>query len=237
MPVNLNGMDPRVLAALKKIQADAAARGIQTNVISGVRSLEDQKQLYANYLAGRSNQPLPYPERGSVPLAAAPGTSEHEKGLAFDLQASDPSKQAELWSLAPSVGLRTIGSSDPNHFELAGSSTPSEQPSNSSNPIYSGLIARGFSAPQAYALMGNMQQESNFNPSAFNEKEGALGLLQWRQDRRANLQSFAAWASPSDFSIPNSISSNTRRPKSSRSWNRLVHLRRLEATWAPEMRR
>ena len=122
MPVNLNGMDPRVLAALKKIQADAAARGIQTNVISGVRSLEDQKQLYANYIAGRSNQPLPYPERGSVPLAATPGTSEHEKGLAFDLQATDPSKQAELWSLAPSVGLRTIGSSDPNHFELAGDS-------------------------------------------------------------------------------------------------------------------
>ena len=122
MPVNLNGMDPRVLSALRKIQADAAARGIQTNVISGVRSLEDQKQLYANYVAGQQGQPLPFPSRGAVPLAATPGTSEHEKGLAFDLQASDPSKQAELWSLAPAVGLRTIGSSDPNHFELAGDS-------------------------------------------------------------------------------------------------------------------
>ena len=119
MPVNLNGMDPRVLAALKKIQADAAARGIQTNVISGVRSLDDQKQLYANYIAGQQGQPLPFPSRGAVPLAATPGTSEHEKGLAFDLQATDPSKQAELWSLAPAVGLKTIGSSDPNHFELA----------------------------------------------------------------------------------------------------------------------
>ena len=123
MPVNLNGMDPRVLSALRKIQADAAARGIQTNVISGVRSLEDQKQLYANYVAGQQGQPLPFPSRGAVPLAATPGTSEHEKGLAFDLQASDPSKQAELWSLAPAVGLRTIGSSDPNHFELAGDRT------------------------------------------------------------------------------------------------------------------
>ena len=119
MPVNLNGMDPRVLSALRKIQADAAARGIQTNVISGVRSLEDQKELYANYIAGRSGQPLPFPSRGAVPLAATPGTSEHEKGLAFDLQASDPSRQQELWGLAPAVGLRTIGSSDPNHFELA----------------------------------------------------------------------------------------------------------------------
>ena len=120
MPVNLNGMDPRVLAALKKIQADAAARGIQTNVISGVRSLDDQKQLYANWMAGQNHQPLPFPSRGAVPLAAVPGTSEHEKGFAFDLQATDPSKQAELWSLAPAVGLKTIGSSDPNHFELTG---------------------------------------------------------------------------------------------------------------------
>ena len=121
MPVNLNGMDPRVLSALKKIQADAAARGIETNVISGVRSLDDQKQLYANWLAGQNHQPLPFPDRGAVPLAATPGTSEHEKGLAFDLQASDPSRQNELWGLAPSAGLRVLGSRDPNHFELAGS--------------------------------------------------------------------------------------------------------------------
>ena len=120
MPVNLNGMDPRVLSALRKIQADAAARGIQTNVISGVRSLEDQKQLYANYIAGQRGQPLPFPSRGAVPLAATPGTSEHEKGLAFDLQATDPSRQQELWGLGPSVGLKTLGAKDPNHFELAG---------------------------------------------------------------------------------------------------------------------
>lgn len=192
MPVNLNGMDPRVLSALKTIQEQARARGIETNVISGVRSLDDQKQLYANYRAGQQGQPLPFPERGSVPLAATPGTSEHEKGLAFDLQATDPSKQAELWSLGSSVGLKTLGAKDPNHFELAMDSSQPSQSSTPSNPVYNGLIARGFSAPQAYALMGNMQQESNFNPSAFNEKEGALGLLQWRQDRRANLQSFAA---------------------------------------------
>lgn len=119
MPVNLNGMDPRVLSALRKLQEQARARGIDTNVISAFRLRQDQEQLYANYMAGQRGQPLPFPERGAVPLAAPPGTSEHEKGLAFDLQASDPSKQAELWSLAPSVGLRSIGSNDPNHFELS----------------------------------------------------------------------------------------------------------------------
>lgn len=192
MPVNLNGMDPRVLAALKKLQEQARTRGLETSVISGFRLRQDQEQLYANYMASQRGDPLPYPARGHVPLAAAPGTSPHERGLAFDLQAKDPSRQSELWSLAPSVGLRSIGSNDPNHFELEGSTPSMHEVSPSSNPVYSGLIARGFSAPQAYALMGNMQQESNFNPSAFNEKEGAFGLLQWRQDRRANLQSFAA---------------------------------------------
>ena len=139
MPVNLNGMDPRVLAALKKIQADAAARGIQTNVINAFRTLDDQKQLYANYIAGKQGQPLPFPDRGAVPLAAVPGTSLHEKGLAFDLQATDPSRQNELWSLAPSEGLRTIGSSDPNHFELASDSQPS-RPATGMATTKSGLL-------------------------------------------------------------------------------------------------
>jgi hypothetical protein len=119
MPVLLQGLDPRVLAALKKIQADALARGIQTNILSAFRTRKDQEELYANYQAGQMGQPLPFPDRGAVPLAARPGTSPHEKGFAFDLQATDPSRQSELWSLAPSSGLKALGMRDPAHFELA----------------------------------------------------------------------------------------------------------------------
>jgi hypothetical protein len=120
MPVILQGLDPRVLAALRSIQAEAAKRGIQTNLLSAVRTPEDQKELFANFQAGRAGQPLPFPSRGAVPLAAAPGTSLHERGLAFDLQAADPSRQSELWSIAPSYGLKALGMRDPAHFELAG---------------------------------------------------------------------------------------------------------------------
>jgi hypothetical protein len=67
-----------------------------------------------------------------------------------------------------------------------------EQAANPSNPIYDGLIARGFSPAQAYALMGNMKQESEFSPGANNPKEGAYGLIQWRLERRADLENFAA---------------------------------------------
>ncbi len=118
MPVILQGLDPRVLAALRSIQAEAAKRGIQTNLLSAVRTPEDQKELFANFQAGRTGQPLPFPSRGAVPLAAAPGTSLHERGLAFDLQAADPSRQSELWSIAPSYGLKALGMRDPAHFEL-----------------------------------------------------------------------------------------------------------------------
>ncbi len=120
MPVILQGLDPRVLSALRSIQAEAARRGIQTNLLSAVRSPEDQRELFANFQAGRAGQALPFPSRGAVPLAAAPGTSLHERGLAFDLQAADPSRQSELWSIAPSYGLKALGMRDPAHFELSG---------------------------------------------------------------------------------------------------------------------
>src|SRR4029077_3379948 len=107
MPVNLSGMDPRVLSALRQIQEEAQRRGIQTNLLSGVRTYQDQVELAANAEADRTGQPLPYPARGHVPLAAAPGTSQHEKGFAFDLQAADPSKQAELRDIGQTLGLKT----------------------------------------------------------------------------------------------------------------------------------
>lgn len=66
--------------------------------------------------------------------------------------------------------------------------------------IYSGLVERGFAPHQAAALAGNIQQESNFNPAALNQGEGANGLLQWRLDRWKGLQDFAAarGTSPTD---------------------------------------
>ena len=116
--------DPAFGSAAEKLRAAAAAKGITTHYISGVRSLDDQKQLYANYQAGLHGQPLPYPARGRVPLAAVPGTSMHERGLAADIEADDPNQEAALRALAPQFGLRTIGPSDPNHFEIARGAVP-----------------------------------------------------------------------------------------------------------------
>ena len=116
--------DPAFGSAAEKLRAFAESKGIKTHYISGVRSLEDQKELYANYQAGQRGQPLPYPNRGAVPLAAVPGTSLHERGLAADIAADDPSQEAALRSFAPQFGLRTIGPGDPDHFEMARNNIP-----------------------------------------------------------------------------------------------------------------
>ena len=117
MALDIVDLDPRVQKALEAIQADAAARGIKTHVTSGARTYQDQAELYANFQAEQRGEPLPYPARGAVAKAAPPGSSLHEKGLAFDLQADDRSRQAELESLGASHGLSTI-SGDPGHFQL-----------------------------------------------------------------------------------------------------------------------
>ena len=116
--------DPAFGDAAEKLRAAAAAQGITTHYESGVRSKDDQAQLYANMQAGRAGKPLPYPNRGAVPLAAVPGTSMHEKGLAADIVADDPAQQAKLRALGAGFGLRTLGTRDPDHFELAAANIP-----------------------------------------------------------------------------------------------------------------
>jgi hypothetical protein len=51
--------------------------------------------------------------------------------------------------------------------------------------------SKGYTDEQAAAITGNFQQESSFNPTTFNEREGAYGIGQWRNDRLLNLQKFA----------------------------------------------
>lgn len=57
--------------------------------------------------------------------------------------------------------------------------------------ILHGLLVRGFSQPQAAALAGNIQQESSFNPAAYNKSSNAQGLMQWRLDRATGLANYA----------------------------------------------
>ena len=59
--------------------------------------------------------------------------------------------------------------------------------------LYDNLTsAEGFSPAQAAGILGNAQVESGFSPTAYNGKEGAIGLFQWEGGRRSALDAFAA---------------------------------------------
>ena len=115
--VNTN-YNPVFRKSLLSLQQRATTAGIKTRLISGVRTLNDQKELYANMLAGKAGKPLPFPKRGPVKVAAVPGTSPHEAGRAADLLAVDPKQQGALDKLASSdPNLQTVAG-DPGHYQL-----------------------------------------------------------------------------------------------------------------------
>jgi hypothetical protein len=70
---------------------------------------------------------------------------------------------------------------------------------------YDHLRAVGFTHEQAAGLVGNFMQESteSLDPNALNEHEGAIGIAQWRLDRRENLKRFAAenGTTETDFNV------------------------------------
>jgi hypothetical protein len=59
----------------------------------------------------------------------------------------------------------------------------------------------GLSSAQAAGVAGNWQVESGFDPTAHNDREGAIGLAQWEGPRRTALQKFAASAGTSETDL------------------------------------
>ena len=110
--------NPVFRKSLLNLQQRATAAGIKTKLISGVRTLDDQKELYANFLAGQAGKPLPYPKRGAVKVAAKPGTSPHERGAAADLVAVDPKQQGAIDKLAAEDKNLGMVAGDPGHYQL-----------------------------------------------------------------------------------------------------------------------
>lgn len=98
------GLNPALAKIARNLPRVAAAQGFQARVTSGYRSRSKQTALYRRYLAGLQ----PYP-------VAAPGTSDHEKGLALDVVSTNTAK---LVALLASVGLYWAGPSDPVHFTM-----------------------------------------------------------------------------------------------------------------------
>jgi hypothetical protein len=89
---------------------NAMANGGTIHVNSALRSLAQQFVLYTWYINGRCTS--------SVSLAAKPGTSNHERGLAVDT-----SDYSALRSKLESKGFKWHGSGDVVHFDFQGGGT------------------------------------------------------------------------------------------------------------------
>ncbi len=85
LPKNYNPkVNKTALKALKNMQADAKALGLDLKLVSGYRSYETQKKLYENYVLKDGV------EKANT-YSAKPGNSEHQTGLAFDIGKVDSS--------------------------------------------------------------------------------------------------------------------------------------------------
>lgn len=108
---------------MKAIQAAERATGTKVGITEGYRDPHVQAQYYADYKGtpitydGKTYQPNPA-KLGR--LAAPPGRSNHQKGMAADLTESPAREWIRVH--ASEFGLRQLGARDMPHFELAGAS-------------------------------------------------------------------------------------------------------------------
>lgn len=99
-------LQPPAATALKKVLARRP--GVTMTVTSGLRSIAQQYLLYKWYKQRRCG----------ISLAAAPGSSNHQSGLALDV-----SPYSAWKSHFTAEGWRWLGASDPVHFDYKGTGT------------------------------------------------------------------------------------------------------------------
>ena len=64
--------------------------------------------------------------------------------------------------------------------------------STNTEKVWNFLQDKGLTAAQTAGIMGNIQQESCFNPGAINKKSGAYGICQWLGSRKTALQGYCS---------------------------------------------
>jgi LAS superfamily LD-carboxypeptidase LdcB len=108
MPVDTNDLDPRFHERLNAFTAALTAQGIPAHVISAYRTNAEQASLYAKYQAGTGG------------IAAPPGSSYHNYGLAADIIPDNPANYPRMWAIAPQYGITPLAEKDKPHFQMAG---------------------------------------------------------------------------------------------------------------------
>lgn len=84
-------VDARIKQAVLDFQNGARAAGYQTNLISGYRSVQYQKEVFENVKKNNLAQGMTDAEaqKATAAVVQNPGSSEHHTGLAIDIAGSD----------------------------------------------------------------------------------------------------------------------------------------------------
>lgn len=99
----------RAASVFTAMRDTAAADGVVLKLNSGFRTMSEQVALYAKYLLGVGN------------LAAKPGYSNHQGGIAYDIEVKNSTSSPEYRWLAANAdkfGIHRTVASEPWHWEL-----------------------------------------------------------------------------------------------------------------------
>jgi len=111
MGADVNTLVDELRDAARALDAAVWASGLQGRFTSTRRSHTEQARLYRAFISGRH----PFP-------VAAPGSSAHEYGEAFDYLVSPPEYQEDVGLTWVAWGGEWGGKGDAVHFELPGAS-------------------------------------------------------------------------------------------------------------------
>lgn len=103
--VNGKEVEVNTASAYARMRDAAARDGVSLTIVSGFRTMQKQRELYAAYKAHRGN------------LAAPPGYSNHQSGHALDLNAKAPGVYAWLTRNGAKFGFRRTVPSEIWHWE------------------------------------------------------------------------------------------------------------------------
>ena len=109
-PVEIN-----TAARFLEMQADARAAGVDLYIVSGFRTMEEQQYLYGCFVECSCN---------NCNLAASPGYSNHQSGLALDLNTSDGGVYDWLARHGAAYGFHRTVPSEDWHWEYLDGGTP-----------------------------------------------------------------------------------------------------------------
>lgn len=101
-------MTAKTRSAWQEMKAAAAKAGVNLRLNSGFRTMQEQQDLYSAYQNGTGN------------LAAYPGHSNHQNGIALDIDVVSDASYDWIHANGPSFGFQRTVPSEPWHWEYQG---------------------------------------------------------------------------------------------------------------------